>query len=164
MTSILESRRKSCSSRAWGAAARAAKARVVVDSSKRPPDAYLATWNPEVELYVVQLVRDPRAVAHSISKLVENPQPNSEYMFRSNPLATGIRWDIRQGLCEGLLGRRLGGRYIRLRYEDLVRDPAGAVRSVARLVGQPDVDLWFLRDGRVELEASHAFSGNPFRL
>ena len=148
----------------YGAVADAGGASIVVDSSKRPPDAYLASWNPEVDLRAVHLVRDPRGVAHSISRQVSNPQPNSEYMFRSNALATGIRWDVRQGLCEGLLRRRLGQRYMRLRYEDLVGDPGAVVRSIARFAGLPDPDLGFLEGNRVEFAPSHTVSGNPFRL
>jgi Sulfotransferase family len=142
----------------------AGDASVVVDSSKRPPDAYLASWNPDVDLRTVHLVRDPRGVAHSISRQVTNPQPNSEYMFRSNAFATGIRWDVRQGLCESLLSRRLGERYMRLRYEDLVGDPGGAVRSIARFADLPDPDLSFLHGHRVDYAPSHTVSGNPFRL
>jgi len=143
---------------------RAADARIVVDSSKEPPDAYLESWNPGVELYAVHLVRDPRAVAHSFSKVIPEPQPDFEYMPRSGPFGTSVRWDLRQALCETLLARRLGDRYLRMRYEDLVRDPADAVRAVARLVGEPDPDLGFLQNGRVEFERNHTFSGNPFRL
>jgi hypothetical protein len=53
---------------------------------------------------------------------------------------------------------------MRIRYEDLVRDPAAAVRSVARFAHEPDPDLGFLHDGRVEFEPNHTFSGSPFRL
>jgi hypothetical protein len=151
-------------SRLYRAVARVGEARVVVDSSKQPPDAYLTTWNPEVEVFAVHLVRDPRAVAHSFSKRIPEPQPDFEYMPSSGPLGTTIRWDLRQGLCETLLKRRLGGRYTRMRYEDLVRDPAAAVRSIARFAHEPDPDLGFLHDGRVEFDPNHTFSGNPFRL
>jgi hypothetical protein len=151
-------------SQLYRAVAHAGEARVVVDSSKEPPDAYLTRWNPEVDLYAVHLVRDPRAVAHSYSKRIPEPQPDFEYMPRSNPFGAALRWDVRQGLCEGLLRRRLGDRYMRLRYEDLVRDPAGAVRAVARVARQPDPDLAFLDNGRVAPETNHTFSGNPFRL
>jgi hypothetical protein len=151
-------------SRLFRAVARVGEARVVVDSSKYPLEAYLASWNPEVEVFAVHLVRDPRAVAHSFSKRVPNPQPDSEYRFRANPLGTGVRWDLRQGLCEGLLRRRLRSRYMRMRYEDLVREPAAAVRSIARFAREPDPDLGFLDGGRVEFEPSHTFSGSPFSL
>jgi hypothetical protein len=151
-------------SRLYSAVARAAGARVVVDSSKEPPDAYLATWNPQVEVFVVHLVRDPRAVAHSFSKRIPEPQPDYEYMPRSNAFGAALRWDVRHGFCEALLKRRLGSRYMRMRYEDLVRDPAAAVRSITRFAHEPDPDLWFLHDGRAEFEPNHTFSGNPLRL
>ncbi len=146
------------------AVASAAGARVVVDSSKEPTDAYLASWNPGVDLRVVHLVRDPRAVAHSFSKRIPEPQPDFDYMPQSNPFGTAVRWDLRQSLCEGLLRPRLGERYMRMRYEDLVRDPAAAVRSVAGFAGEPEPDLGFLSNGRVAFEQNHTFSGNPFRL
>jgi hypothetical protein len=151
-------------SRLYSAVAGVAEAQVVVDSSKQPPDAYLATWNTGVEVFAVHLVRDPRAVAHSFSKRVPEPQPDLEYMPRSTSFGTAARWGVRQGLCEGLLKPRLQDRYMRLRYEDLVCDPAGAVRSVARFARQPDPDLGFLHEGRVEFQPNHTCSGNPFRL
>jgi hypothetical protein len=151
-------------SRLYRAVERAAGADLVVDSSKQPPDAYLATWNPGVEVFAVHLVRDPRAVAHSFSKRVPEPQPDLDYMPRSNPFGTSARWVVRQGLCEALLRPRLGSRYMRMRYEDLVSNPAGAVGSVARFLGQPNPDLGFLNNGRVEFQPQHTFSGNPLRL
>jgi sulfotransferase family protein len=151
-------------SRLYSAVARAAEARVVVDSSKEPPDAYLATWNPAVEVFAVHLVRDPRAVAHSFAKRVPEPQPDLEYMPRANAFGAAIRWNLRHGFCEALLKRRLGQRYMRMRYEDLVRDPAAAVRSIARFAREPDPDLRFIQNGRVEFEPNHTLSGNPLRL
>ena len=151
-------------SRLYSAVARTAGARVVVDSSKEPPDAYLATWNPAVEVFAVHLVRDPRAVAHSFSKRVPEPQPDLEYMPRSNAFGAAVRWDVRHGFCEALLKRRLGRRVMRMRYEDLVDDPVGAVRSIARFAREPDPDLRFIQNGRVEFEPNHTLSGNPLRL
>ena len=53
---------------------------------------------------------------------------------------------------------------MRLRYEDLVRDPVGAVRYIARFANDPDPDLGFMQNGRIEFEPNHTFSGNPLRL
>jgi hypothetical protein len=115
-------------------------------------------------VYMVHLVRDPRAVAHSFGKRVAEPQPDLEYMPRSRPFGTSVRWVVRQGFCEALLRRRMGERYMRMRYEDLVRDPRAAVRSIARFASEPDANLGFMEDGRVEFEPNHTFSGNPLRL
>jgi hypothetical protein len=151
-------------SRLYSAVAHAAGARVVVDSSKEPPDAYLATWNPAVEVFAVHLVRDPRAVAHSFAKRVPEPQPDLEYMPRANAFGAAVRWNLRHGFCEALLKRRMGHRYMRLRYEDLVRDPVAVVRSIAHFASEPDPDLRFIQNGRVEFEPNHTLSGNPLRL
>jgi Sulfotransferase family len=148
----------------YRAVARAAGARLVVDSSKQPPDAYLATQNPSLDVHVVHLVRDPRAVAYSFGKRVAEPQPDLEYMPRSAPFGTSVRWTTRQGFCEALLRPRLGDRYMRLRYEDLVREPVRALRTIAGFAGEPDADLGFMSDGRAEFEPNHTFSGNPLRL
>jgi hypothetical protein len=55
-------------------------------------------------------------------------------------------------------------RYLRLRYEDLVRDPASAVRSVLSFVGEEPATLPFLSDGAVHLAPTHTVAGNPSRF
>jgi len=148
----------------YAAVASEAGARVVVDSSKQPQNAYLASWNPGVEMFAVHLVRDPRGVAHSFSKKVPEPQPDLEYMPRSGPFGTALRWSVRHGFVEALLRPRLGNRYMQLRYEDMVRDPTGTVSRVARLVdGLPAVPD-AVNGGSVDLVSNHTFSGNPLRL
>ena len=58
----------------YAAAARVSKSRVLIDSTKDAPYAYLLDGMPTVDLRVVHLVRDPRAVAHSWRRLVERPE------------------------------------------------------------------------------------------
>jgi Sulfotransferase family len=148
----------------YSAVAGAAGARVVVDSSKQPQDAYLATWNPGVEIFAIHLVRDPRGVAHSFSKRIAEPQPDLDYMPRSGPLGTAIRWSVRQGFIEMLVKRRLGSRCIQLRYEDVVRDPLAAISRVAAHVSGSPAGLNGADGTRIEVMANHTFSGNPLRL
>ena len=38
------------------------------------------------------------------------------------------------------------------------------VRSIARFAHEPDPDLRFIQNGRVEFQPNHTFSGNPLRL
>jgi hypothetical protein len=148
----------------YGAVARTAEARVVVDSSKQPQDAYLTTWNPDVEMFAIHLIRDPRAVAHSFSKRVPEPQPDLEYMPRSGPFGTAVRWSVRHGYVESLLKRRLGPRYLRLRYEDIMLDPWQAVRTVAAFVEQAEPPEDAMNGTRIDVSSNHTISGNPLRL
>jgi hypothetical protein len=148
----------------YAAVARAAGADVVVDSSKQPQDAYLTTWNPGVEAFAVHLIRDPRGVAYSFAKRVPEPQPDLEYMPSSGAFGTAARWTVRHGFVEALVTRRLRGRLIRLRYEDLTKDPEAAVRSVAHLVDPSGGDRAALGGRRINGAPHHTISGNPLRL
>jgi Sulfotransferase family len=136
---------------------------VVVDSSKGPHDAYVLSRFTGVDLYVVHLVRDPRGVAYSWSRRAWHPdKPGSEFE-RMNASEVAIRWVSRNALTEGLLARRLGPRYMRTRYEDLVTDPAGTIERIAAMCGaRPEGPP--ITDGEISLGSNHSVSGNPSRL
>ncbi|MGW4639193.1 sulfotransferase [Sphaerisporangium sp. NPDC004334] len=147
--------------RVYEAAAQVAAAPVVVDSSKHASLAFCLSTSPVVDLSVVHLVRDPRAVAHSWHRRVSRPE-NGARMTRWRPWRTSLHWVV-QNLAFELLARR-GGRVIRVRYEDLLADPRavlGALLADLRLDGG---DLPFLRPGLAELSKSHTCAGNPMRF
>ena len=54
--------------RLYGAIRSTTGSRVVVNSSKSPMYGYMLGRVPEVELYTVHLVRDPRSVQYSLLK------------------------------------------------------------------------------------------------
>lgn len=145
----------------------ASQSKVIVDTSKSPSYCYELDSIPSIEVYVVHLVRDPRATAYSWwtrRKL----QPASEkrpsrYMTRHHPLKTSLIWDAWNFLIEKLWAGD-PNRYLLLRYEDFVEDPQGALRDILRLVGEEDAKLPFTGEREVSLSANHVFSGNPSRL
>jgi hypothetical protein len=142
----------------YSAIARESGASIVVDSSKELPDGYLLSRLSDLDFRVVHMVRDPRAVVHSFARSVPTPQPHREFLPRGGTIATAAKWDVRN-LCAERMFRRLGDRYTRLSYEDLVEDPAGAIESVVRSLGVT---------GPVRTEGlsapNHTFSGNPRRF
>jgi hypothetical protein len=145
--------------------ASASGAGVVVDSSKRPEEAFLIAENCDVDLRLVHIVRDPRAVAHSRSRIKSMRQgeaPGDNFQ-RWHPAATAARWAIRSEFIERGLRPRLGSRYLLLRYEDLVADPSGALGRVAAVAGLDDSAAPFTSAGAVTLGENHSLPGNPIR-
>lgn len=137
---------------------------VIVDSSKSPVYAFLLSRLPDVEVYVVHLVRDPRATAYSFGRVRRVPDFGDErLMARQHPFTTARRWLKWQALTE-LLSTHWADRYLRLRYEDMMRDPAGAVRGILRMAGASTTDLPFVEERVVRLQSTHSVSGNPNRF
>lgn len=148
--------------RLYGALADRLGADVLVDSSKwpLPPGAFGVV--PGWEAWVLHLVRDPRAVAHSYRRRkggVGQPE-----LPRFGALHTSLSWSARNAAAE--LGRRPvpAERFRRVRYEDLAADPRGTVRGLGEWLGIDAADRAFVDDRTVRLGEAHLVGGNPRRL
>jgi hypothetical protein len=141
-------------------------AEVVVDSTKRPSLAYILRRAPGIDLRLVHLLRDPRGVVYAWTKSVRMPDDASakEYMERRSPRLISRRW-VTVTLMTATL-RRLGVPTALVRYEDLVRDPAPALRRIAAVsTGNPEPDLsGFLTPDGLQLGESHTVFGGRVRM
>ncbi len=141
--------------------------RVIVDSSKFPSYGYVLGMAPSVDLYVVHLVRDPRAVTYSWQRKRLHPDPeNPEYMPRRGPAESSIRWTARNLAAEALRRRSPGSppRHMLLRYEDFVAEPRRAIGRVLELVGEEAASRPHVGAREVKLGVNHNVWGNPGRF
>ena len=140
---------------------------VVLDSSKYPLDAHLLATVGHVDLRVVHLVRDPRAVAYSWTRrkaLRDTAAGQEEYLRRFSPLASSVIWSIWNTVVETVLRRDLGSdKVLRLRYDDLVARPEASLAAILALAGV-DAPPPPVEDGTVHLDGNHMVSGNPSRF
>ncbi|HWY57349.1 MAG TPA: sulfotransferase [Terriglobales bacterium] len=135
--------------------ARRSGAEVIVDSSKNPLHARLLSWVPNIDLYVVFLVRDPRSVVAS------SRQPK-QWLPGASPLHATMRW----------LGLMLGSEYLRtrvrnwrrLRYEDFVKEPRRAILDITGDLGYGVVESPYLAGCVAELGPQHMLGSNPDKL
>ncbi len=156
-------------SRLVAAVASVAGARVVVDSSKLPSHTLLLQQADGVDVRLLHLVRDSRGVAHSVRKHVVKTVSHGDptLLPRHGAVTAALRYDLYNGVHHALEARerQQGRRLLRVRYEDLVRDPSRWVGEVARHGdGQTPATLPFLDDGHVRLAPNHLVDGNPVRF
>lgn len=136
---------------------------VLVDSSKSPHVPYCLGDSGQIQFAIIHLVRDSRAVAYSYGRKKEAKDGGSyrRYIKRSGILYSSFAW-MSWNLLVHLLLRR--GRYVRIRYEDLVSSPASEIRKIMALVDKNDAALPFLSPAGVELPDGHLLGGNPMRF
>jgi len=148
--------------RLYAAIAEVSGCELVVDSSKHPSLAHCLRRQDGVDLRVLHLVRDSRAVAYSWGRAVRRPDTDREsYMTRYSPAVAAAQWNGQNTAFHLLRGIPVK----RLKYEDFVAAPADALRRIAEFAGLPPADgSAFTGPGWADLECGHSVSGNPMRF
>jgi hypothetical protein len=143
------------------------QSRVIVDTSKFPSYAYILRNVPGIKVYLVHLVRDPRAVAYSWASRrkpeLDTGKTTDDLMASHSLVGSSLTWN-EWNLAIEKVWRREPERYMQLRYEDFVRSPRTAIRDILRFIGEGGLEIPFSDEHQVSLEASHTFSGNPNRF
>jgi hypothetical protein len=137
-------------------------AELIVDSSKTPAHGRMLQDIPGLEVYVLHLIRDPRAVAYSWQRKKLMDDGANEFMSRFGPIQTSLMWDAMQ-LATEKLNRNQDG-YARLLYEEFVTQPREILQDLLARLGMSRSKLPFVEERTVVLEAVHGFSGNPSRF
>ncbi len=151
--------------RLYRAVQRLTGSRVLIDSSKSPSHGYVLAHMPGIELKILHMVRNPRAVAHSWQrrKVYDSSGEEPMYMARLSVRKSSTMW-LTWNLVSELLWRRHRGGYQLLRYEDFVDRPQGTVEGVLELLGEEQAGLPFTGSHTVQLGTNHCLAGNPNRF
>lgn len=155
--------------RLYRAVQRATGSRVLIDSSKSPAHGLvlrrMAEGMEDTEVYVLHMVRNPRAVAHAWQKRKVYDASGDEpmYMARLGLHRSATKW-LGWNTAIEVLWRRRGGRTLLLPYETFSADPRGSLERVLELLGEPHARLPFVGPRTVELEPVHSVAGNPNRF
>ena len=149
--------------RLYAAAAEVSGARVLVDSSKHGSTALALSHSDGIDLRLVQIVRDPRGVAHSWAKEVVRPESeDGRLMPRYSPARSSALW-LGHNLTVAAVGHHADA-YARIRYEDLIERPADVVADLWTRLGLPGDRRLQVADRTVQLASSHSVAGNPMRF
>jgi hypothetical protein len=149
----------------YQAAARVSGSAVLVDSSKHASTAFVLRHLRAVDVRFVHLVRDSRGVAYSWTKEVARPETaGGDLMPTFSPVSAAGWWDAFNLMLTAL--RATGAPVDRLRYEDVLVDPAAALRRILAPTGLALEPGWddFLTPEGARLGPVHSVAGNPMRF
>lgn len=137
-------------------------ARVVVDASKRPEDAAVLAGVSSVDLYVLHIVRDPRAVVFSWSRVKPSPD-GTTVMKRMRPARIVRDWLESNAGAEVLRRHVPDDRWFVCTYEDFAARPREIVGRIVAFMREEGTAP-FIADDTVVLAANHTLLGNPDRF
>jgi hypothetical protein len=141
--------------RFYGSVAHVTQCEWIVDSSKIPSLAYLLEQARGIRVYVLHLIRDPRAILYSWKrKAIEG--------FTVKPTKNLAGWNSRNAVIEFLRYKHKLN-YLRLRYEDFAASPESSIQEILHFIGRPDEDLHFISNSQARMKATHTIWGNPKR-
>ena len=167
---LYEKRRQSASFRSYAELTRAffesiravSGKPIIVDSTKSPVRAFAHSLVPGIDLYVVHLVRDGRGVITSRRKTFKKDIPAGiMWDHEGYPMwRTVVRW-IGLNLAAEWVCTRLGPKKtMRLRYEDFVADPKGALERIGSLIQLDLTDVADAASSGQPMQAGHNVGGN----
>jgi hypothetical protein len=138
-------------------------ARLIVDSSKPPSFGYVLEHLGTIDLRILHLVRDPRAVAYSWTRAKPLTDGASrKEMLRLSPWESALQWDLWNVAAERLWRR--SDRYLRLRYEDLVAAPEETLQRILEFAGVGDLAPPFASARVLQASTVHTVAGNADRM
>ncbi len=173
--------------RFYTAIAQVAGADVVVDSSKEAGYATLLQRSLGPRFRLVHMVRNPKGVAYSWTKIVAKPlaalaptsdpaagsaaaagsqaQPDGAraQLHRFSPRASALRWVVLNRFLDHLATR--SAKSLLVRYESFVSDAAGQLQQVETVVDRaPSASYPHLSGNSVTTAVKHTVAGNPMRM
>jgi len=145
--------------RFYSAIHNATGANTILDESKMPSYAFAISKIPGIELRVLHLVRDPRAVFHSWQRKKKYNGENGGFLPQWGLFVSIRRWLSKNLLANQFFSHQSG--YKLVKYEDFAQDPQKIIMEIANWADLSIPDQLF--DGKeVNIKKEHHLLGsNP---
>jgi hypothetical protein len=137
----------------------------IVDASKSPTRALLLAGIPEIDLTIVHLVRDCRAVAWSLSKEAKaDPRSGVEREFRSVNIGRTVAAWSAHNLAGTVVATASRAKHVVVRYGDFVLNPEESLRAVAAVSGVEMAEAIQCVSSGNPISGAHVIAGNRLRM
>jgi hypothetical protein len=139
---------------------------VVVDSSKSPMRAHALALTGTLDLRVIHLVRDARAVAWSLRKAYrKDERAGIQKDFHPRPaLRTALLWLLVNMQAMWVNRRLCGGAALAVRYEDLATKPRAVLKELGAMLEIDLDELGAAVEQRAQITFAHSIAGNRLRM
>lgn len=131
--------------------------RVIVDSTKASWYGAVLNEIPDLDVYTLHLVRDPRGVCQSLQRRKLEGEPECQWY---NPVHASLSWMLKNAAVESFL-KSPEERYLQMKFEDFVAQPKASLAAVLKMIGEESADLSFLQGESVQMKTDHIFTGSP---
>lgn len=138
--------------------------KVIIDSSKLPSHIYLLRQVPNVELQILHLVRDGRAVAYSWNKRRKKDlavASDTKLMPKRSMIWATSAWAF-ENYFVATFKNKLD--YARMRYEDFTTAPSEELKRIQTKLKLPTIEINFSENNYLNLTSNHSVNGNPLRF
>lgn len=131
--------------------------RVIVDSTKASWYGFILGMLPNIDLYVLHIVRSPQGVCHSLAKRKKQGEKESQWY---NPWHASLSWNLKNSAVEILL-KHPAQNYSIMRYEDFIGNPKASVKTILDFIKEPLNTLPFEDEYTVRMSTDHIITGSP---
>lgn len=135
---------------------------VIVDSSKYPAYGKMIEHIPNIQIYTLHIIRDPRGVVYSWQRKKFNPSKNRN-MVNISVLKTSILWLINNLGIEWLWKKNKSD-FFQIRYEDFITNPAATLTKILDWLNLDNNQNIINHDNSFEFQNNHSINGNPNRF
>lgn len=139
---------------------------LIVDSSKNPVRAFALSLMPEIDLYLIHLIRDGRGVAWSLKKAYKKDErAGVQRDFAPRPVwRTTVFWITVNLLATWVRHKLNHKKSIQVRYEDFVVNPREKLVSIGQLIGLEFTQVAEAVENGTALPVGHTIAGNRLRM
>lgn len=138
------------------------KASVLIDDSKVLQYLYILKELDLFDIYVIHLIRDPRAVAFSWAR--KKVTQNNQYMMTHSPIISAIKWFRTHLFILISHGFVNSERYIQIRYEDLTANPSDVLKKINQTLGLINPIIFNQKNEFYIQKEDHLLFSNPSTL
>ena len=134
--------------------------KIIIDSSRNPGRLLALLSSDKIEMYVIDIIRDPRAAMNSLIQTdIRNVHEN-----RQNTLLNILNWNVKNLLGLDIMRNIDADKRTYISYKNFTRHPARELKKLEKRLNLP---LNYQEDNgkfTIKLEAGHIFKGNRSRF